>query len=351
MRLTIRQIIRRAGLAAIGAVFVALLLGGAAAPALFAQTPQGESVTLTFMPGRDATQPGTVTLTANGNQTTVTLDMTPGATGVEQPAHIHVGACPGVGAIKYPLTNVVDGKSTTTVDTPLMDLLNGQYAINVHKGPGADASIYTACVDLPARAGTSEGPSAGAGATTAAVRPVAAATSGAAASAGAPVSQAASKGPIAQQAPVKSAPVDVQAPSKAAPAVAQAPSKAAPAVVQASSKAAPAVAQAPSKVGAVTVQGPAAAPQAPAAVAQAPAKTAAAAPASVPAAPVAPAAVSAGRTTTQAPATAPRLPNTGNGGLLPQPGSSSTLTIDLLAGFAVFALLLGLLQMRREREG
>lgn len=66
------------------------------------------------------------------------------------PAHIHVGTCPTPGDVKYPLTNVVNGKSVTTLPAgvtikSLMDL--GDLAVNVHKS-AADIKTYIACGDL-----------------------------------------------------------------------------------------------------------------------------------------------------------------------------------------------------------
>lgn len=117
----------------------------AAAPTTAATSaPSANQVTLTLGPGRDATQPGKVTLEAQGDKTQVTLDMSGSTPGVAQPAHVHEGACPGVGAVKYPLTNVVDGKSVTVVDASLADLLKGDFAINVHKST-TEVGIYVAC--------------------------------------------------------------------------------------------------------------------------------------------------------------------------------------------------------------
>lgn len=117
----------------------------AATTAPSASTP----LTLTLGPGRDGNQPGTVTLTAmSSNQTQVVLNIQPGPAGVQQPAHIHDGGCPGVGAVKYPLTTVVDGKSTTMVNASLSDLLAGNFAINVHKST-SEAGVYVSCVNLP----------------------------------------------------------------------------------------------------------------------------------------------------------------------------------------------------------
>jgi len=62
-----------------------------------------------------------------------------------QPAHIHIGVCPGVGAVKYPLTNIVSGKSTTVLDVTMAELLNqGPLALNLHKS-AAEVGVYTAC--------------------------------------------------------------------------------------------------------------------------------------------------------------------------------------------------------------
>lgn len=104
--------------------------------------------TLNFGPGRDATQEGTVRLRAVGDKTSVTIALKGSGEGVSQPAHIHEGACPGVGAVKYPLTNVVAGGSNTTVDAKLADLLTGNYSVNVHKST-TESGVYVACVGIP----------------------------------------------------------------------------------------------------------------------------------------------------------------------------------------------------------
>ena len=106
------------------------------------------AVTVTLGPGRDSDQNGTATLTAKGNQTVVALNIKPGAAGAAQPAHIHAGECPVPGDVKYPLTNVVDGKSSTTIDAKLSDLLKGGFAINVHQS-AQDIGKYVACGAIP----------------------------------------------------------------------------------------------------------------------------------------------------------------------------------------------------------
>jgi len=88
------------------------------------------------------------------------------------PAHIHGGSCADLGDVVYPLTNItpiggdtertgaasaipVEG-STTVVDTPLQDLVDGDYAINVHLS--ADKiGTYIACGDIGGAVTTDEG--------------------------------------------------------------------------------------------------------------------------------------------------------------------------------------------------
>lgn len=119
-----------------------------------------ESITVNLGPGRDASQPGTAVLTAQGNQTLVVINIQPGEAGVGQPAHIHLGSCPEVGSVAFPLTNVVDGTSTTTVNATLASLRDGNHSINIHKSE-AEAGVYVACGNiaaLPAAAPTTGGP-------------------------------------------------------------------------------------------------------------------------------------------------------------------------------------------------
>jgi hypothetical protein len=111
------------------------------------QAPAGVT-RLMLGPGRDATQPGYVDFQAMGNQTKVTVVAQSGGAGVQQPAHIHVGGCPAVGAVAFPLSNVVDGRSETTVNATWAQLQASQHAVNTHKS-AAEVQVYTACVAIP----------------------------------------------------------------------------------------------------------------------------------------------------------------------------------------------------------
>jgi hypothetical protein len=95
---------------------------------------------------------GTATITASGaNAVTVVVKLSNG-TSVAQPAHIHVGSCANLDPTpKYPLTNVENGESTTTVNVALADLTTGGFAIIVHKS-AAEVSTYVSCGDIPVMA-------------------------------------------------------------------------------------------------------------------------------------------------------------------------------------------------------
>lgn len=141
-------------LALLGAVLIAagtLLM--AAGGSVVAQ----ESVTVSMGPATGPAgggdQTGTATLTAQDGQTEVVISIDPSPDGaeVEQPAHIHEGTCENLGGIVHPLTNVVNGSSTTVVDASLNSLLSGTFAINVHKS-GDELGVYVSCGDITAPA-------------------------------------------------------------------------------------------------------------------------------------------------------------------------------------------------------
>lgn len=97
---------------------------------------------------KDSTESGTATLSEVGGKVKVTLKLTGAPAGVTQPAHIHVGKCPEVGAVKYPLTSLVDGMSETMLDVTLAQLKSElPLGINVHKS-GAESKVYVSCGDL-----------------------------------------------------------------------------------------------------------------------------------------------------------------------------------------------------------
>ncbi|MDI3341680.1 MAG: CHRD domain-containing protein [Sphaerobacter sp.] len=137
-------------------IWVALALG--ALLALFAVAPASaaDEVTVTLSAQNDSGEMGTATLTAMGDQTRVVLNLT-GAPAGPQPAHIHEGTCANLNPQpRYPLTNVENGQSETMVPVSLTALMNGNFAINVHKSP-QEAAVYVSCGNIPAVAQVAPG--------------------------------------------------------------------------------------------------------------------------------------------------------------------------------------------------
>jgi hypothetical protein len=109
---------------------------------------ENESIVISLAEQSSSGQTGTASLEEVDGKVIVSLTMVGTPSTVAQPAHIHVGSCPTPGAVQYPLTDVVDGSSITTLDVTL-DEIRGQLplAINVHKS-SAEANVYTSCGDI-----------------------------------------------------------------------------------------------------------------------------------------------------------------------------------------------------------
>jgi Cu/Zn superoxide dismutase len=124
-------------------------LAGILATAAAADAPT--TVTIKMLAQNNSGETGTAVLTQTsaGLKVEVALDGAP--TDTPQPTHIHVGTCANLNkAPKYPLTNTVNGKSTTTLSSvKLSDLLASPFAINVHKS-GTDLATYVSCGDITA---------------------------------------------------------------------------------------------------------------------------------------------------------------------------------------------------------
>lgn len=93
-------------------------------------------------------QSGVARVVENGSKVTVVLSLENEPATAVEPAHIHAGACPAPGAIKFSLNDVVAGRSSTDVDVDFDSLLKMlPLAINVHKS-AADLKTYVACGNL-----------------------------------------------------------------------------------------------------------------------------------------------------------------------------------------------------------
>jgi hypothetical protein len=119
-----------------------------------ATTPQAAPVVVPVAPQSDSKQTGSATLTATAdNKTQVVVSVTGEPAGAQEPAHIHQGSCKNLNPKPvFPLNPIVDGKSTTIVDAPLLTLQSGQFAINAHQST-TNIGVYVACGDIPPAAG------------------------------------------------------------------------------------------------------------------------------------------------------------------------------------------------------
>ncbi|MGH3091482.1 MAG: hypothetical protein ACRDOG_04015 [Gaiellaceae bacterium] len=108
----------------------------------------GEAVEVELSEQNESGQSGTATLEPAGEgQTTVTLELS-NPPDVPQPVHIHEGTCAELNPQPaFPLENLEDGASETTVDISVEDLQSGEYAINAHASE-EDVETYVACGDI-----------------------------------------------------------------------------------------------------------------------------------------------------------------------------------------------------------
>jgi hypothetical protein len=136
----------------LAAVVIAGLVAGGVA---FAQdkadkkkSSASKGVTVKLSQQNKSGESGTARLTAAGDKTKVEINIKGAPKGVGQPAHIHDGTCAKLDPKpKYPLTTVMDGKSTSEVPVSLDALMKEKVAINVHKSAD-EAKVYVACGNI-----------------------------------------------------------------------------------------------------------------------------------------------------------------------------------------------------------
>jgi hypothetical protein len=123
-----------------------------------ADVPMSTTVELTEQNGSGMT--GTAVLTDMGNGTTMVQVQVDNAGTGPQPIHIHMGTCDNLDPKpQYPLTNLENGMSETTVNASLASLMDGNHAINVHKS-SAEVQVYVACGNIEAMAANVPAPEA-----------------------------------------------------------------------------------------------------------------------------------------------------------------------------------------------
>lgn len=101
---------------------------------------------LTLVAQNGSKQSGSVTVEDVEDQAVVNVRLY-GSTEPKQSAHIHYGSCEYPGEVKYPLTDLADGASKTTLDISKQELLWGlPLAVMVHTSSVDDTVV--ACADI-----------------------------------------------------------------------------------------------------------------------------------------------------------------------------------------------------------
>jgi hypothetical protein len=89
---------------------------------------------IALLPDSNSGQTGVAEIKDENGKVKVEIILSGTPAGSVQPAHIHVGNRPSLGAVKYPLSNVVDGVSETVLNVSFDQLLSGRpLGINIHK--------------------------------------------------------------------------------------------------------------------------------------------------------------------------------------------------------------------------
>lgn len=112
------------------------------------EEPKGDEVIFNIMEGNASGMSGVAMLEPRAGKTRVSVRLASAPKGITQPTHLHMGSCPDVGAVKYPLASLVNGKSETLLDVSL-DKLKSELplALNVHLS-AKEIGVYVACGNL-----------------------------------------------------------------------------------------------------------------------------------------------------------------------------------------------------------
>lgn len=115
-------------------------------PQAGSSSASGQSpITVQLQPKGNSGVSGTATLTPKGNQTQVVVQLKGNISNVPQPAHFHLGTCEKLEPQpKFPLTDLVNGMSSSVVSASVSELASGKYTINVHKS-AAEVKTSVAC--------------------------------------------------------------------------------------------------------------------------------------------------------------------------------------------------------------
>jgi hypothetical protein len=127
----------------------AALLSAASTPVLAQSYPGdgGIGTKLGMSAQNNSGEVGTVTLFNRGAKTLVVINLD-GAPHGPQPAHVHRGTCDNLNPKpEFPLSNAVNGRSTTLLPVSEARLLSGNYSVNVHQST-TNLGRYVSCGHL-----------------------------------------------------------------------------------------------------------------------------------------------------------------------------------------------------------
>ncbi len=107
-----------------------------------------DAITVTLNAKTDSNTSGTATLTPEGNQTKVVIQVQGAPAGAVQPVHFHKGTCANLEPKPvYPLQDIKNGTSTTVVPVEMAKLTATPHTINVHKS-AAEIKTSVACGEV-----------------------------------------------------------------------------------------------------------------------------------------------------------------------------------------------------------
>ncbi|MCA1554434.1 MAG: hypothetical protein LC737_08650 [Chloroflexi bacterium] len=111
-------------------------------------TAAANTITVQLAAENNSGETGTAVLTEISGKTTVVVTVAGEPSGASQPMHIHDGSCgPTLGGVKFTLTPVSNGVSSTTVDTTIAALKAAKFAINAHKS-SSEMGSYVFCGNI-----------------------------------------------------------------------------------------------------------------------------------------------------------------------------------------------------------
>lgn len=111
-------------------------------------TDSAKEFAVYLKPMGNSKQTGSASLIDKNGKVIIGISTTGEPKNVVQMANIYSGTCESLANVKYPLNNIVNGSSQTTLETTLLNLQNsGQLAININKTQGDNKSSVS-CANL-----------------------------------------------------------------------------------------------------------------------------------------------------------------------------------------------------------